>query len=152
MFITNEAFRSPIASLFGSTNEMYWSSAELALQHPWFLLTLRQVDRSESEPWVTKRTLLLSSDDQVEQLMSLSEPDEISVESLLIVSPSHINGTSHWAMDVVHKVWTAHEPEHESLHASVYETSSGRRYTNSALGTPAEDLVVETLKFEIPCI
>ena len=150
MFITNETFRAPINSLFGSKNETYWSSAEVALQHPWFLLTLRQVDRSESEPWVTKRTLLLSSDDQIEQLMSLGEPDSISVESLQIISPSHINGTSNWAMDVVHKVWSAHEPGHESLLISIYETISGRRYTNFALGTPVEDLLVDTLKFEIP--
>lgn len=151
MFITNESFRSPIATLFGNTNETYWSCAELALQQSWFLLTLRQIDRSESEPWVTKRTLLLTSDDQVDQLMSIGEPDEISVESLILVSPSHINGTSNWALDVLHKVWNAHEPEHENLHASVYETRTGKRYSNSAIGTPAEELVIETLRFEISC-
>lgn len=152
MFLTHEDFRSPFSSLYGDSGTNYWLNAEVAHSNFWFLLTFSQVERNECGLSASTRTVMLGSDAQIENHLSIirNEPEYFRFKSLQIVSPHHANGSSSWMMEVLDKVWTAREPEHGDQLASIYETRTGNRYCNSLLGTPLKELIVESLKFEIP--
>lgn len=148
MFITHDFDRSPVHSLLGNTGDTYWHAAELALNQIWFLLSLNQVDKTESEPCGFRRTLLLSDENQVKQLVQLNDPDVATVTAVCIITPGHVNGTKQWVMESLARVWSAREPDSEHPSTSIFETKSGHRYSNSFIGTPVDQLIVKTLEFE----
>ena len=150
MFITNDTFLSPIHNAFADVGDTYWTATEVSLQTVWFLMALRFVDHSsDKEPFDVGRTLLLSNFDQVAHFLTLNDPD-LSVDSAYIVTPGHINGSQGWAMDKLVKIWNAQEPDAKDQHVTVYETRSGKRYCNSILETPVNELANQSLLFELP--
>lgn len=149
MFITNDAFQSPLHKLFGDIGDSYWTSAEIALHQIWFLMALRIVDRSDTEPFEYERTLLLSDLEQLAHFLTLDSPD-LFVRTAYIVTPGHVNGSTDWAMDELFRIWDAEEPNAEEQHIAVYETKSGKRYSHSLLGTPVKRLKIQSLRFELP--
>lgn len=151
MFITNDAFRSPIHNAFADVGDSYWTSAEVSLHSIWFLIALRFVDRSNKEPFEFGKTLLLSNLEQVAHFLTLDDPD-LSVGSAHIVTPGHVNGSQGWAMDELTKIWNAQEPDATQQQVTIYETLSGRRYSNSCLETPVNELTNQSLLFELPIV
>lgn len=149
MFITNDAFLSPIHNAFADVGDSYWTAAEVSLQTIWFLMALRFVDRSGKVPYEFGKTLLLSNVDQVAHFLTRDDPD-ISVSSAYIVTPGHVNASQGWGMDELVKVWNAQEPDATEQHVTVYETLSGKRYCDSFLETPVNELINQSLRFELP--
>jgi len=149
MFITNDAFLSPIHNAFAGAGDSYWSSTEVSLQTIWFLMALRVVDRSDKVPFEFERTVLLSNHDQIAHFLTLDDPD-LSVNSAYIVTPGHVNGSRGWAMEELIKIWNAQEPDETEQYVAVYETVSRKRYCNSFLETPVNELTNLSLLFELP--
>lgn len=150
MFITNNAFRSPISDLLADPSETYWQATELALHHPWFLVTFRQLDLSDHEPFEIGRTVLLSNVGEMEQLINQDSGGRLVFDSIQVITPGHINGSDQWKMEPLHAAWSAQEPNVEGQTLEVYETIAGVRYVNSILGTSIDDLQMETLIARFP--
>ncbi|MFC5521790.1 hypothetical protein [Polaromonas jejuensis] len=139
MFITNEAFHSPVSAMFGGASEKYWTMTELALHQIWFIASCVQEVGTGEDAYEIGRTLFLSGKLQLEELLESGA----RLEAAYIVTPAHINGGNGWHMEPLARIWNAAEPDTECQRAHVFETVSGQRYTDSMLGTPWEALLLE---------
>ena len=139
MFITNEAFHSPVSAMFGDASEKYWTMTELALHQIWFIASCVQEVGTGEDAYEIGRTLFLSDKRQLEELLESGA----RLEDAYIVTPAHINGGSGWLMERLVRIWNATEPDTECQRAHVFEAVSGQRYTDSALGTPWADLLLD---------
>lgn len=146
MFIAQESFRSPTSQLFAQLGESHFSAAELALEVIWFVVACITSETHEGETYRFRRTLLLAYPEQVRAFLEA----ESEVIDIHIVTPNHVNGTAGWRMDLLTKVWNANEPKEKAAYTYVFETEAGHRYSNSAVGTPVEQLLVGDLFFELP--
>lgn|GEM_PF-4617485 len=79
-------------------------------------------------------------DERVLDLAQLHRDPHIWVESVLMVSPGFMNGSSDWQMNSLAAIWTSVEPDAPSQYATVYELDDGRRYVRSALGSSLDSL------------
>ena len=150
MFITNDAFRSPVSALLHDSTESYWLCTELALQQTWFIVTLRQFETTDEDAAEVERTLLLSSLGQVEQVMRQNAGGLLACDSVHVITPRHVNGSEQWRMDLLSAAWVAHEPSAKGQTANIYETAAGEKYAHSHLGTPIHELQLERLLFRLP--
>ena len=148
MFITNNAFRSPISSLLGNLDAQYWTAAELALCRPWFLVKFRYTQETDdTDTFEMTRTMLLSNLTDVELWALQEQGGSMQLESVLLVSPGHLNGTDDWKMEPLSAIWTAEEPSTGGQIVDIYETRAGVKYVHSMLETQIEELRNETLRF-----
>lgn len=147
MFITNTAFRSPVSNLFGGSSETYWLAAELAAQHPWFLVTVHQLESADDDSIAISRTILISDVITLEQFVRANSGSLVSIGSVQLITPGHINGSDQWQMDKLRAVWTAEEPSTTGQTTDVFETAAGRKYAYSMLGTSVDDLQLGTVRF-----
>ena len=151
MFITDNAFKSPISGLFGECEEQYWLAAEVALQHPWFLVTFRQKEPIDDVDAIEiKRTMLLADVADVECLAQQEAGGLQQFESAQVVTPGHLNGTDGWKMDPLAAVWTAEEPAEPGQAVEILETRAGVKYARSMLETPIGELRNQTLRCRFP--
>lgn len=150
MIITNSAFSLPFFNLLGGPDEQHWAAAELALCLPWFVVTLRQDETVDGEAAVITRTMLLSEVNDIERLVSQDADGPLQVESVLLVTPGHLNGTQGWKMESLNAVWVAEDPLDAGQVVEIFETKTGVKYSRSMLETPIEELRNETLRFRFP--
>ncbi len=149
MFITREAYKSPMAALFLCKGEDGWSAIELALQQTWFLVHLEPSDASTGTEVHCGRTLLLFDFPNIERFI-LSSPDSTArLLTVHIVTPGHVNGSDSWKMDQLRAVWQGREPVNGSeIPMDIFETVCGKRYPASFSALSIEELAADKLKFE----
>lgn len=147
MFITRDAFRSPMATLFCQAGDSCWIAAELVLPQTWFLVNFEQVDNGEKDGFAYERTMLFTDFQSVEQLIGANPKEGIHLRSVHILTPGHVNGTNNWKMDRLSAVWLGKEPVSEYIPMNIFETISGDKYSASFVGLTAEELQIESLKF-----
>jgi len=145
MFISSEVFRSPLSPLMAGPGETCWQAIELPLQQIWFVMAGVEVECEGENEWPVSTTILLPSFVQVESFLRAKSSTDFLMESLSAVTPVDANGTKHWAMELLANVWSAKEPSDPSHKVAVFETVSGRRFSNSCLQTPVEDLIIGEL-------
>lgn len=139
-----------MSGLLGEAGCTYWPTVELGLQQMWFLMSVSEAQQSDGGTFDITRTMLFSGFHYVEQFLKAYESKEIRLKSIQIVTPGHINGTNSWAMEVLAKIWHAQEPDEPTHNALVFETKSGRCFTDSKVGTPVEAFSVDSLKYAAP--
>jgi hypothetical protein len=88
----------------------HWRAAELALHRPWFLVSISHPDSTEDDSFRVNRTMLMSSISDVEALTQPDASTKLQLDSVYIVTPGHLNGSSQWRMDPLKAVWKAEEP------------------------------------------
>lgn len=147
MFITRDAFRSPISALFCEVGDTCWRAAELVLQQTWFVVSFEQVDASTDDGFGHERTMLFTDFQNVEQLINMGPKDGIHLKFVHILTPGHVNGTASWKMERLGAVWLGKEPNSEYIPMDVFETISGKRYSASFVGLTADALEIESMKF-----
>lgn len=150
MFITNNAFKSPVSDLLADSSDTYWQATELALHHPWFLVAFRQLETCDDDYFEFGRTMLLSNVSEVEQLIQQDSGGRLLFDSIQVITPGHVNGTDQWKMEPLHAVWSAQDPSFKGQTMDVYETVAGVKYANSKLGTSIDELEIETLRIRFP--
>lgn len=147
MFITNNAFRSPVSSLLRDPAAYYWEAAELALCHAWFLVTFLHTESVGGEDaFAVTRTMLLFNVEDVEGIAQQETSGSLQFESVQVITPGHLNGTGGWKMEPLDAVWTAEEPSVVGQVVEIYETKAGVKYAVSMLGTPVDELRNVTLR------
>lgn len=138
MFVTYTEHKSPF-NPFGD-GLTHWKVAELALQRPWFLVSISQPDSIDDSSFRVSRTMLVSDIADVEGLAQMEDTSQLQLDSVFIITPGHFNGTSQWKMEALRAVWRAEEPSALEQLAEIYETAAGVTYVDSMLATPVKRL------------
>ena len=150
MFLTYEEHKAPFLDLFGD-GLTRWKATELALQRSWFLVSVSQPDSiDDSDSFRVSRTMLVSNIADVEGLAQMEVTNQLQLDSVLIVTPGHINGTDRWKMEPLRTAWRAEEPSAPGQMAEIYETADGVTYVDSMLATPAKRLRKKVLHRTFP--
>ena len=154
MFVTQDAFKSPLSGMFGEPGQHHWLAAELALAQHWFMAQVVQRPfPKEKDPHELDRTLFLS---RLADLTILAHPDPTGttrLASAFIVMPAYAKGGMDWRMERLRAVWTANEPdstEEVEETAEIFETESGAVYNFSLHKTPVEKLLNRVLACQFP--
>ena len=98
-------------------------------------------------------TMLLSRLQDLEALAKQVSTGRAQLESAMVVTPGHINGTASWKMERLVAVWDAKEPDTSSEVEEtvvIYETQAGALYFWSLFRTPIEQLVQRTVRCRFP--
>lgn len=147
MFITHEADRSAVHSLFGGPGDAYWRAAEIASNRPWYLVTLSQRDKVEEEaadleqPFEITRTLLIAEIRDLVSLLTAKIDGLSTLQSVHAVTPAHVDGSESWQMVPLRAVWQAEETidgEKTGLRVEVLETAGGELYPTFPMERPVD--------------
>lgn len=154
MFVTQDAFKSPLSGMFGEPGQHHWLAAELALAQHWFMAqVVQQPFPLEKDPQEIDRTLFLS---RLTDLTNLAHPDPpggTQLTSAFVVMPTYAKGGMDWRMERLRAVWTANEPhstEGVEETAEIYETDAGVMYNLSLHKTPLDKLRNRALVCQFP--
>jgi hypothetical protein len=150
MFITNQAYKSPLSGFFGDSTESHWLAVELAIRSPWFLVSFQEFESRSVEAFSVARTMMIHSVEALEQLLQESDHGLLKFDSVHIITPSHMNGTDQWQMDLLDCIRMAEEPSPQGQNVDVFETRGGARYARLMLGTSIEDLRIGEVRFQAP--
>lgn len=150
MFITNQAHKSPFSGFLGDSSESHWLAVELALRLPWFLASFQEFESKSVDAFSVERTIMIHSVEALEQLVKESDHGLLKFDSVHIVTPSHVNGTDQWKMDLLDCIRKADDPAAHGQNVDVFETRGGARYACSMLGTSIEDLHIGEVRFQAP--
>lgn len=71
-----------------------WRYVEYPTTYPWFHVTLTEPDETGSRPTIFH---IYEAADLIE--LATSSAHQMQIERVLLVSPSHLNGTDGWQMD-----------------------------------------------------
>jgi len=146
MFCSQVADHASFSRLAEDKGRTYWTSAQLALNVPWFLLSFchdaREKDmraHQDEPPMMVVTTELLSLTEDVQRRIAEHERGVIEIEALMLMTPGHVNGSSSWKMEPFGALWLAQEPSAPGGRGiEIYETAEGAKY--SRYGTPAHEL------------
>lgn len=150
MFVTYEEHRAPFLNLFGD-DLTHWKTAELAFHRLWFLVSLSQFEPPiDGDSFGLNRTMLISKIADVEELAQMeATTNQLQLDSVMIVTPGHVNGTNRWKMEPLRAVWRAEEPSAPGQ-VDVYETAEGVMYVDSGLDIPPKRLRKKILRCTFP--
>lgn len=155
MFITNEAHRSKFSSLIGGPQQSHWMAIELALSHPWFIVSFKEREtaaRADSEDYLFfKRTMLVDSIASVEQLIHSDTSGLVKFESVQICTPGYMNGTNGWKVEILDSVQEVHHPDFDGHAVDMFVTSEGHKYSHFMSELPLDQVSPGEIRFKAPC-
>lgn len=136
MFSTMEG--SEIATPLGlrDPDEHHWPFVELLLHIPWLFVTVVKRSRRSS----LRRQLFLL---YPEQLASLASGHSVDIESAVLATPPHMNGSDQWQFEKLSEVWHCVDPETPEQLTYLYVVATGREYSSSLLETSPQHLIRE---------
>ena len=136
MFSTLEG--SEIATPLGlrDPDEHHWPYVELLLQIPWLFVTVVKRKKHSS----LRRQLFLL---YPEQLAGIASGRSADIESAVLVTPPHMNGSDKWRFEDLTEVWHCVDPETPELSAYIYVVATGRDYSSSLLEANPQKLIRE---------
>ena len=151
MFLSDSAFKSPLDFIKSSTQS--WSAVELVTHNPWFLLTARlRAATDKKNAYSISHTVLMAGLAEVERRAQQTADADSIVESVLVVTPTWLNGTTTWQMEPLAAVWVGEEPLQMGEMVDVYETQAGKMYSLSYIETPVKMLGNLTLRYRFPAL
>jgi hypothetical protein len=137
MFVTKEFQRSPLSALLGDQDSTYWTSFELGLMTPWYVILLMQPMRDEESPIeddapTIYRTIVVGDIHDVLGLLSTQHQSEVKVQRAYIVFPNREAPEVNWEMKKIRAAWTskknAQEDDLMSSPVDYVESEDGKMY------------------------
>ena len=113
----------------------------MRLHTPWFYITYTIKYEDDSE----LRHILLVS--QVNDLKQFKNDKDTHIDSVYLVSPSHLNKSPHWQMEPIQKILVGLEPECDQ-YRYIFILQNGNRYFDSGLCNKESELRSLTTLFE----
>ncbi|MBW3504668.1 hypothetical protein [Pseudomonas sp. NKUCC02_KPG] len=102
-----------------------WSCVEQIIPLPWFYVTALKCGADS-----TSRHMLMVSDVQTLEDLSLSKSASVAIESILLATPPAMNGKERWLMEQLIEI--AYVPKSKgSIHHYRFSVKDGPVYTNS---------------------
>jgi hypothetical protein len=136
MFATSERHKHPLSSVYGGETQL-WRAVEIELRRQWFLVEVEMPDMHQEEGGAVRRTICISSVDDVLGLASTGTGVDSVLRSVSVVEPS-LGMVTGWTMHSVKEIWEAEEPEDRSLKTRIVVKTSGEPCSLSMFGTPAD--------------
>lgn len=137
MFETHDHAEIPLHLEFRDAGERLWAYVRTRLHVPWLHVVYGLTHEEDGESYTLRETLFLSEAEQLEQLR---QQPRLSLVSVDLMSPGHLNGTGRWQLEPLAEIWEGTVPQTESQRAYVYVLADGRRYADAALDTPEGEL------------
>ena len=137
MFFTKEFQRNPLSAILGEQDTTYWTSFELGLMTPWYVILLMQPMRDEESPIeddapTINRTIVVGDIHDVLGLLSTQHQSEVKVQSAYIVFPNRDAPEVNWEMKKIRAAWTskknAQEEDLMSSPVDYVESEDGKMY------------------------
>lgn len=118
MFLTHQGARELSSGLFGDL--VAWRYIEHSIHRPWlYVATVEKNDDFDIRP------MLMVSDVQLLQALLADQEKGLKVESVLLVTPHHMNQSGRWMMEPLDSI---EKHETSSGVAYVYAVEGGRSY------------------------
>jgi hypothetical protein len=148
MFETHQEYEVIMPGVFGGDEgNQVWERVSTRLHMLWFYVTCLPTDKEMDQ--IAK--ILLISD--IEGLVDLQKDNSATIREVYVVSPSHLNSSNAWKMDLLDHVLTGIEPMHDfeeetgieqmsdfQQHAYIYVLKSGQWLLDSNLETKEAEL------------
>ena len=151
MFSTYTNWKSEIHAPLCAPNQQLWLTVELALQTPWFLMTVSQTELIDNmEVTVFRRDIMTTKVADLERVAQQSSHQHIKFESAMIVIPACLNGAGTWTMEPVAAVWVADEPDAPGAPVEICETYSGAKFVTTFGACSLENLTNQRLRYRFP--
>lgn len=118
MFFTREFQRNPLSAIFGDQDLTYWTSFELELMIPWYVILLKQPE-SEGESSIPddvptiSRTIITADIRDVLRLILTQHLSEIKVQNAYLVFPNREKTEITWEMKKIRAAWSAEKNAHD---------------------------------------
>ena len=143
MFESFDVAEISIPKQIRKTGQHAWSTINVQLHMPWYFVSYTDERRSDCQK------ACISLFQQIEQLVDLSQSQDVNINEVNLVSPAYLNGKNSWTMDVIKEIWTAIEPKSKTKQlAFIYILQSGNRYVDSSFDTNEADLINPVLSFK----
>lgn len=152
MLITNRQSRTPLPDDWNAVDHMSWNMSEIAYEQPWFVVTLRQFERTSSGAYVAwNRTLLVFSLPKLEEIVGYQKPEKLQLLEVHVVTPDDWNGSGSWLFDRLSAIWVAQSPSDLAATVEIYETQLGELYAHSSHQNDIASLIsLSELKLRLP--
>ena len=135
MFETHREFEIHLPKIFGDDRNQVWEYVFTRLHTPWLQVTCLPSDKE-----VDQFSKILHIPDII-GLLALQRDASATISEAYYVSPSHINGSENWKMDLLDHVMIADEPyECIEQHAYIYVLKNEQRLVDSNLNTKENEL------------
>lgn len=137
MFFTKEFQRNPLSAILGEQDTTYWTSFELGLMTPWYVILLMQPmwdeeGSIENDAPTINRTIVVGDIHDVLGLLSTQHQSEVKVQSAYIVFPNREAPEVNWEMKKIRAAWTskknAQEDDLMSSPVDYVESEDGKMY------------------------
>lgn len=154
MFITEPENRYRLLDTSSNDGISYWRAVQLALDRPWYLISLLPVDELPEEGELEEntlegtRTVLVGDPLEVVELQMNSKESGLWIVSVDAVIPGYLNATGRWSIERVMSLWTGikqHKKPEVRARFHVIKTSSGRLYPAS----PTDEVCETTSHLEL---
>lgn len=145
MFLTNDANKSPLSSLFGD-GQNAWNGAELQFRRYWFLVEFEVTHRDDEDELVRINTLMLS---RAEHVLGLDQQG-VTVLSVYLMAPWPSFENGGWEMARLKEIWEAAEPEYPTMKSKIYAAVDGRHFVESNFETTVDQFKDWELFLECP--
>lgn len=146
MFYTRNDAEVIFPGIFSEEGIRSWWYVLQQLHTHWFHVTYQEKHKSDERDELFSNLILISMNDHLIQFSDL--PDFI-IEQVYIVTPKHMNGTNHWKMEILKEIWEAEEPGSDGQIAHIFALNNDKKYVDSGLGTPAEELLNKKRIFSV---
>lgn len=147
MFETLDIAEVGLPDIFSGQGLRVWWYVQQRLHTHWFHVTYLEKYNEDGEELVFSHLIFFTHQDH---LIQFAELPEKKIEHVYIVTPKHMNGSSHWKMESLKEIWEADEPENRGQHAHIFKLGDGKEYVDSGLGTPASILTNKICLFSMP--
>ncbi|MEB2623779.1 hypothetical protein [Pseudomonas sp. YuFO8] len=132
MFISYNDAEVPIGQLCGDSSIRHWRYVELALNDPWFHVSIAFNRKGK----VGHSNLLLATLREFEQLLSDCD-DDLWLEQVLVVTPRDINGSERWQMDRLMQLTEAIDQQ-DSQFVYTYTLDNGSSFVIGECSAPQD--------------
>lgn len=151
MFATYNSWKSKVHDCFCAPNQHFWSSVELGLNKPWFVITVCQTESSKGSNAIEfLRNIMVSNVSDIEMFAQKDVASSQRLVSAMIVIPNSVDEEGAWSMEPLSAIWTADELEAPGVSVDICETQSGSKIV-ATFGAPLmSELTNFTLRYRLP--
>lgn len=151
MFTTYNTWKSTKHDFLCTPSQQFWTSVELGLKKPWFVMTVSQTESSEgSEGIEYLRDFMVANVADIEIFAQEDVTGRHRLVSAMIVIPNAKSGAGAWSMEPLAAIWAADEPEAPGAPVEICETQSGAKFVTTFGACSLEKLTNQTLLYRFP--
>ena len=146
MFITNDANKHPLSTLYGKGNHL-WTGTDVQMRRVWFIVDYQSIHQgNDVEELTFTNTVLFSTGEDVLGFASKNT----TILSVFLMTPLLRTERGGWTMDRLTGIWEGADPADPRIMAKIYAKEDGSYHVGSLLGATVDQLGDWKLLLELP--